>query len=36
MLDARRDGFVPVYRLFDSKKARPVCAGRAFVLSVGL
>ena len=24
--------FVPVYRLFDSKKACPVCAGRALVL----
>ena len=24
MLDARRGGFVPVYRLFDSKKACPV------------
>ena len=23
--DARRGGFVPVYRLFDSKKACPVC-----------
>ena len=24
VLDARRGGFVPVYRLFDSKKACPV------------
>ena len=26
VLDARRGGFVPVYRLFDSKKACPVCS----------
>ena len=32
VLDARRGGFVPVYRLFDSKKPVRCVAGRALVL----